>query len=77
MARIDPRQIGVHDGSTASSSRSSPPVEPAFPSWRVGFHYDRPSAFAAHACAPGGGRRRNGRRGSRGPRRVPDDQLAW
>jgi hypothetical protein len=40
----------------------------------VGFHYDRPSAFAAHACAPGGGRRRDGRRG---PRRVPDDQLAW
>jgi hypothetical protein len=76
MARIDPRQIGVHDASTASS-RPSPPLEPAFPGWRVGFHYDRPSAFAAHLCAPGDRCRCNGRRAARGPRRVPDDQLAW
>jgi hypothetical protein len=76
MARIEPRQIGVHDKSTAASRRS-PPVEPAFPAWRVGFHYDRPRAFAAHACAPAVDGRFDGRRTSRGSRRVPDDQLAW
>jgi hypothetical protein len=68
--------MDVHDATTATSRRS-PRVEPAFPGWRVGFDYDRPSAFAAHACAPGEGHRVGRRRASRRPHRVPDDQLAW